>query len=492
MKMNYFSNILKFLNGHAGKKHDSSNTYESAFGQVAYKAAEYLGLCLAQKIEGFEHVGTSRWQNSGNIKDYFWLQFKRPKYKDTPFSISVSNVNIGGKYHFKVYLEIADKEYEVAKNQLQLRQMFCRSIIDVEQPECDFYYEGVLLNPYRYKRLGDKFETATINLYKYYKITTNITVIIEDDEDDSSILDKITNAFNFLIPGYDAIFGEGPKNESWIIPCNCDKYDVISAFAKFDELDWHETPQTKNIAKGDTVYIYVGKPYSRLMFKCEVTKTGLAYREIDDSEFVKVSQNLWVAEGFRIRLIDKLNSLNLSLEDLNEHDVKGRIQGARKLENEALTYVEKNSKPSKISKLINSEEIEQISSLSESELEAALDTEDDTSCYVFKETIVKIRKINKDIIDKLKAHYMGECQLCGDNLGAAYGKEIVEAHHIEYFSKTQNNDSSNIIILCPNCHRLIHSCNPVYHKKDSFFEFENGKKIYIKNPGHLKSIISNI
>ena len=211
--MNYFSNILKFLNGHAGKKHDSSNTYESAFGQVAYKAAEYLGLCLAQKIEGFEHVGTSRWQNSGNIKDYFWLQFKRPKYKDTPFSISVSNVNIGGKYHFKVYLEIADKEYEVAKNQLQLRQMFCRSIIDVEQPECDFYYEGVLLNPYRYKRLGDKFETATINLYKYYKITTNITVIIEDDEDDSSILDKITNAFNFLIPGYDAIFGEGPKFE---------------------------------------------------------------------------------------------------------------------------------------------------------------------------------------------------------------------------------------------------------------------------------------
>ena len=87
---------------------------------------------------------------------------------------------------------------------------------------------------------------------------------------------------------------------------------------------------------------------------------------------------------------------------------------------------------------------------------------------------------------------MGECQLCGDNLGEAYGKEIVEAHHIEYFSKTQNNDSSNIIILCPNCHRLIHSCNPVYHKKDSFFEFENGKKIYIKNPGHLKSIISNI
>ena len=76
--------------------------------------------------------------------------------------------------------------------------------------------------------------------------------------------------------------------------------------------------------------------------------------------------------------------------------------------------------------------------------------------------------------------------MCGSKVGAEFGKEIVEAHHIEYFSKTQNNDASNIIILCPNCHRLIHSCNPIYHKKEVYFEFDDGKKISIKNPGHLK------
>lgn len=489
VKMNYYYNILKFLNEYAGKKHNASNNYESAFGQLAYQSAIFLGGHIAEEVEGFEHVGTSKWQNSGNIKDYIWLQFKRPKHKNSLFSISISNVNIGGKYYFKVYLEIADKEYEVAENQLELRQMFCRSIMDVDPPECDFYYEGVQLNPYRSKRLGNKVEVATMNLSRYDKITTNIVVVVEENEDDASILEKLTSAFNLLIPGYDAIFGEGPKEENWIVPCNCERYDIIKAFSKHHELDWHTAPQIKNIKKGDIVYIYVGKPYSRLMYRCEVIKTGLPNREIDDSEFVKVSEDIWKGESFRIRLLDKLDGLDLSLDDLNDHGIAGNIQGARRIEKETLSYVKNNSRPSKLHEMINSEEIQQLASLSEDELESALNTKDDGSCYVFKEAIVKVRKINTAVIDKLKLLYHGACQLCGGNIGFDFGKEIVEAHHIEYFSKTQNNDPSNIIVLCPNCHRLIHSCDPVYHKKECYFEFADNKKLYVKNPGHLKQTV---
>lgn len=481
-----FSKILDFLNHYSGQKYDINNIEISTHGKLAYEYAKKLGEVLEGNLSDFEFIGATKWQISGTVRDYFWLQFKKIEHRNSPFSISVSTVNIGGKHHFKVHLESEDRVCEIAKNKDELSQMFCRSIIDVDQPNCDFYYLGVTKNPHQYIRLGNKFETATLNLYKYYKITTNIDIVVDEDETDTSILDRITIAFKELIPAYDAIFGEGPKNESWIIPCNCEKYDVIKAFTKYKELDWHLTQQTKNIGKGDIVYIYVGKPFSRLMYKCEVVKTDLDKREIDDSEFVKVPQELWEGKGFRIRLLDKLDGLNLSLEDLNDHGVKGRIQGARKLENQALNHIEKNSKPSKIAKLINSEEIEQLLSLSEDELESALNKDDDSSCYVFKEAIVKVRKINKEIIDKLKSHYAGECQLCGSKVGAEFGKEIVEAHHIEYFSKTQNNDASNIIILCPNCHRLIHSCNPIYHKKEVYFEFDDGKKISIKNPGHLK------
>ena len=493
--MDICHNILYFLNNYAGKKHNQNDINETTYGQLAYESAKLLGLRFESKINGFKFIGSTKWQNSGNIKNYFWLQFKRAKHIDSPFSISISNVNIGGKYHFKVYLEIADKEYEKASNKLQLRQMFWHSIIDVEQPNCEFYYEGVNPNPYyptRYihERLGSQFESATLNLAKFYKITTNISVIVEDGETDASIIERLTDAFNELIPGYDAIFDEAPKpvmpkKDNWIIPCDYKQYDIIRAFAKHKELDWHVTQQTKSIKSGDRVYIYVGKPFSRIMYECEVVKTGLSSREIDDLEFIRIPKDAWDGESFRIRLIRKLDGL-LSLEELNDNGLSGNVMGARKLSEETVTYIEKNAKTSIIFKELNHEEINQLTSMSETELEAALEAKDESAGYIYKETISKVRKINQKIIDDLKMRYKGECQLCGARVGCDFGEEIVEAHHIEYFSQTQNNDSTNIIVLCPNCHRLIHRCNPVCHKKELCYEFENGKKIFLKNPGHLK------
>lgn len=124
--------------------------------------------------------------------------------------------------------------------------------------------------------------------------------------------------------------------------------------------------------------------------------------------------------------------------------------------------------------------------MTEEEIEILFNAEDDTAGFLYKEELAKVRKLNKHIIDTLKKMYKGECQLCGGKVGEQYGKEIVEAHHIEYFSKTQNNDSSNIIILCPNCHALIHKCNPAYDKKTCSFKFDNGKSLSVKTKGHLK------
>ena len=99
---------------------------------------------------------------------------------------------------------------------------------------------------------------------------------------------------------------------------------------------------------------------------------------------------------------------------------------------------------------------------------------------------MKIRKANQDIINNIKNLYNGQCQLCGENVGEIFGKNITEAHHIEYFSKTQNNDSSNIIVLCPNCHTLIHKCNPVYDKNNCAFVFDNKNIMKVKVDRHLK------
>ena len=127
-----------------------------------------------------------------------------------------------------------------------------------------------------------------------------------------------------------------------------------------------------------------------------------------------------------------------------------------------------------------------LSTLPEKEIESFFEAEDDSSGFVFTEGIKKVRKLNKGIIDSLKNDYQGECQLCGQNVGEAFGVEITQAHHIEYFSKSLNNNSTNIIILCPNCHALIHKCNPQYDKDTFSFHFDNGETLTIKNIGHLK------
>ena len=52
---------------------------------------------------------------------------------------------------------------------------------------------------------------------------------------------------------------------------------------------------------------------------------------------------------------------------------------------------------------------------------------------------------------------------------------LVEAHHIDYFTTSQNNDTTNIIIISPNYHRIIHKNNPVFNRKKFQFEFPNGE-----------------
>ena len=57
---------------------------------------------------------------------------------------------------------------------------------------------------------------------------------------------------------------------------------------------------------------------------------------------------------------------------------------------------------------------------------------------------------------------------------------------IFYFTRSQNNDSTNIIIISPNYHRIIHKNNPRFNRKKFQFEFENGEVLRLKLYEHLK------
>ena len=113
--------------------------------------------------------------------------------------------------------------------------------------------------------------------------------------------------------------------------------------------------------------------------------------------------------------------------------------------------------------------------------------EDKTASIEEKKRLVKYRKIDHSIILSLKKFYDYRDEISGEKIGDEYGGSVVEAHHIEYFTKSQNNDSSNIIIISPNYHRIIHKNNPNFNRKKFQFEFENGEVLKLTLYDHLKA-----
>jgi 5-methylcytosine-specific restriction enzyme A len=100
--------------------------------------------------------------------------------------------------------------------------------------------------------------------------------------------------------------------------------------------------------------------------------------------------------------------------------------------------------------------------------------------------IVKIRKLNRKIGDNLKLLYAYRCQICGRMIGEEYGSHIVEAHHIDYFVSSLNNDANNQMIVCPNHHTIIHDVNPVFDRKRLLYIYKNGIEEKLVLNQHIK------
>ena len=388
--MNYnFVQILNFLEENAGKIYNPDDVNMSAEMKLAAKTTELLGALISNRIVGFENSKPSRFtkkpakgQKRVHISDYCWIQFKRPKYADEVYSISITALKKDGKYQFKVYTELEKNKMD---NSFESREKFARFNASILKNGMlsDCNYEGIWLDEGKHSNLNKEQIENYVNRKSTIRINSNIFINITENDTDETIVDKMCQAFNKLIPYYDAIFDKS-------------------------KIDFTESKATKEITVLETNDNEIGKK--------EKQETEITAKRVEHTK----------------------------------------------------------------------EEIEVFDKIEEREIELYIEQEDEKSGYIYKEGLLKIRKANQDIIKKIKSDYDGQCQLCGENVGEKFGKNITEAHHIEYFSKTQNNDSSNIIVLCPNCHTLIHKCNPIYDKNNYAFIFDNDNIVKIKVVGHLK------
>ena len=122
---------------------------------------------------------------------------------------------------------------------------------------------------------------------------------------------------------------------------------------------------------------------------------------------------------------------------------------------------------------------------SETELENLINFEDENATVRIKTSPTSVRIYDASIIRQLKKLYKGHCQLCGIKPFSAFNCDLSEVHHIDYFATSHNNNANNLIVLCPNHHRLIHKLKPQYDAEQRCFLFQNGTAESITLNYHL-------
>lgn len=114
-----------------------------------------------------------------------------------------------------------------------------------------------------------------------------------------------------------------------------------------------------------------------------------------------------------------------------------------------------------------------------------IDMEDTTSTIKEVQGVYKVRKLNCKIGDNLKLLYGYRCQICGQLIGEEYDSHVAEAHHIDYYVNSLNNDASNQMIVCPNHHRIIHDADPVFNRIGLKYVYKNGLEEPLRLNQHL-------
>lgn len=130
----------------------------------------------------------------------------------------------------------------------------------------------------------------------------------------------------------------------WIYPANPKIFLLEEAFHA-DEVFW---PISSKVAVGDTVFIYAGAPYKRILFQTKVVEVGLPAELAVEfgKKFVRVEGKAPKKLYMQLVLEQEFEARNLSpfsFAVLKENGLKGSIMGPQCLENneELFAYVKK-------------------------------------------------------------------------------------------------------------------------------------------------------
>lgn len=348
--MKEFEVIEKYLMTYAGVHYKKPiNKYDEmmkikSMGQNARENFIKLGEAVHGRISNFDMYKCTSWISMNQIiPNYLWIQFKKDGFEKCPSSISLSVKKVKETFYFYAAVEIkdTDAEEEDFKNHNQ--------VLDMPLSNSELYYSG---DNEEYFNLGKDSQYVKEMIQrreiKKVRIQKNIDQFCKIEE--KEIINKIIEAIQILEPYYNRIilsFNESNKVRNknlqsvrfgeWVITCNPSYYDVNGAFNKLKKIEWK---QSVNINTGDIIYIYVGKPFKEIKYKCIAKKVDLnSAGRIDDSEFILDDSNYNnYGRYMELSLLTKYDEQQYPLSKLRERGLKS-VQGPSKVSKELSKYI---------------------------------------------------------------------------------------------------------------------------------------------------------
>jgi hypothetical protein len=92
---------------------------------------------------------------------------------------------------------------------------------------------------------------------------------------------------------------------------------------------------------------------------------------------------------------------------------------------------------------------------------------------------------NQALAEGLKSYYSCRCQICGQDFAPRYGVQVADTHHIKYLSAGGPDISDNIVVVCPNHHRVIHAADAHFNRQSLTYEYANGLRERLVLPDHF-------
>ncbi len=153
-----------------------------------------------------------------------------------------------------------------------------------------------------------------------------ITIILNSTVTDEKIMSLIEKSYSYTVTNKNCA-----KNE-WIVPANPEYFDIDKALKENNTIMWK---QSTDIKINDIVYIYVGKPFSSIMYKFKVIEVNIPYKYKDE--------NLKIQRAMKIELVTRYEKGKLSFEKLKKFGVNA-IRSQRYMPLALSEYINKTEK----------------------------------------------------------------------------------------------------------------------------------------------------